>query len=333
MNMCQVSILVPVYNAEAFIERCARSLFGQTYRQLEFVFVDDCSTDGSVGVLTKVADDYPDRKGQIIVIHHERNRGAAATKNTALSQAKGEFVCFVDADDWMELDAVETLVERQFETGADVVWGGMDIHSEEGVAKLEEPVYNDCQQWILACINDNTDGAVTSNSRRIVRRSLFTSHGIQMSEGCNYGEDRLLMCQIAYFAQGFSVVDKTVYHYDKSNADSLSGEGHLKKHFAEIVSQKNENLRLLEVFFSDKESLYYEESVKSRMLYLRQSMNEALHLSSRKGFHAAVRCINRSNPSAWKVIEWNKGWIWRKLHSSYFYRKKLPILKSALNRK
>lgn len=331
--MYQVSVLVPVYNAEAFIERCARSLFGQTYRQLELVFVDDCATDDSVGILTKVAEDYPDRKDQIKVMRHERNRGAAATKNTALDHAEGEFVCFVDADDWMELDAIETLVERQVETGTDVVWGGMAIHSKEGVAMLDEPVYKDCQQWLLANINDNTDGTVTSNSRRIVRRSLLTSHGIRMAEGCNHGEDRLLMCQIAYFAQGFSIIDKTVYHYDKSNAGSLSGEDHLKKHFAEIVNQKNENLQRIEMFFSDKESLYYEESVKARMFYLKQSMNEALHLSSREGFRAVVRCINRSNPSAWKVIEWDRGWVWRMLHSSYFYRKRLPLLKSALNRK
>ena len=97
IEMHKVSILVPIYKAEKHIEKCARSLFAQTYSDLEFVFVDDCTPDASVDVLLLVLENYPERKGQTKLIRNERNRGAAGSKNIAIDNAMGEFVCFVDA--------------------------------------------------------------------------------------------------------------------------------------------------------------------------------------------------------------------------------------------
>ena len=75
-----VSILVPIYNVERYIERCARSVFEQTYKNLEFIFVDDCSPDKSVKILERVAEDYPQWKGRIKILHHDYNRGLAAAR-------------------------------------------------------------------------------------------------------------------------------------------------------------------------------------------------------------------------------------------------------------
>ena len=98
--MYLVSILVPVFNVEGYIERCARSLFEQTYSNLEFVFVDDCSPDDSMKILGRIVEDYPIRKDAVRIIRHDHNRGLAASRNTALDNASGFFVCTVDSDDW-----------------------------------------------------------------------------------------------------------------------------------------------------------------------------------------------------------------------------------------
>ena len=111
----KVSVLVPVYGVERYIERCARSLFEQTYPNLEYVFVNDCTPDGSVVVLKRLMEEYPERKPFVRIINHERNRGISATRNTALDYASGEFVSFVDSDDWLESNAIELLVKRQME--------------------------------------------------------------------------------------------------------------------------------------------------------------------------------------------------------------------------
>ena len=111
--MYQVSVLVPVYRVDRFIERCARSLFEQTYDNLEYIFVDDCSTDNSIAILRRVMEDYPERKGQVRIIRPERNRGLAAARNTALDAANGLFVTHVDSDDYLDRDAIRLLVEKQ----------------------------------------------------------------------------------------------------------------------------------------------------------------------------------------------------------------------------
>lgn len=112
-----VSILVPVYSVEKYIERCARSIFEQTYQNLDIVFVDDCTPDKSIEILRRVLDDYPERKAQTRIIRHEHNQGLAAARNTAVAAATGTFLTHVDSDDWLELDAVEELVKKQVETG------------------------------------------------------------------------------------------------------------------------------------------------------------------------------------------------------------------------
>ena len=78
--MCQVSILVPIFNVEKYIERCAISLFEQTYKEIEYIFVDDCSPDDSVKILEKIIERYPQRREHIRIIHHKKNRGLAAAR-------------------------------------------------------------------------------------------------------------------------------------------------------------------------------------------------------------------------------------------------------------
>ena len=139
--MYKVSILVSFFNVEDCIERCARSLFAQTYDDLEYVFIDDCSQDRSVSVLMDVARDYPNRTNDIKLIRSSRNRGVATSRNIAIENSSGEFICFVDSDDWLELNAVELLVEKQQSRDADIVYGNALMHASEGVAELKEEDY------------------------------------------------------------------------------------------------------------------------------------------------------------------------------------------------
>ena len=100
-----VSILVPVYGVEKYIERCARSIFEQTYHNLDIVFVDDCTPDKSIEILKRVLEEYPGRKAQTRIIRHAYNRGLSAARNTAVAAATGTFLTHVDSDDWIELNA------------------------------------------------------------------------------------------------------------------------------------------------------------------------------------------------------------------------------------
>lgn len=108
-----VSILVPIYLVERYIKRCAISLFEQTYNNIEYIFVDDCTPDKSIEILNDIINKYPYRKQNIKIIHNKVNLGIAAVRNICIKNASGDFVIFVDSDDYLEKDAVEKLVVQQ----------------------------------------------------------------------------------------------------------------------------------------------------------------------------------------------------------------------------
>lgn len=97
-NTPLVSVIVPVYNVAPYIERCAKSLFEQTLKDIEIIFVDDCSSDNSIELVKNLASNYPDRLAQIKYVRHERNRGLAQARKTGLDIATGEYVAHCDSD-------------------------------------------------------------------------------------------------------------------------------------------------------------------------------------------------------------------------------------------
>ena len=124
--MIRVSVIVPVYRAESYIARCARSILGQTYPHTQFIFVDDGSPDGSVEILNELIDkEFPDKKERILVLRGE-NGGALKARLDGLARAEGDYILFVDADDWLEPDAVGSLAaeaERAARTSSSTISG------------------------------------------------------------------------------------------------------------------------------------------------------------------------------------------------------------------
>ena len=106
----KVSILVPIYGTEKYIEKCARSLFEQTYDNIEYIFVNDCTKDASVEILKKTIEDYPQRKSQVTIISHNTNKGLAASRLTAFEHSTGAYLWCVDSDDYADVQAVSIIV-------------------------------------------------------------------------------------------------------------------------------------------------------------------------------------------------------------------------------
>lgn len=111
-----ISVIIPVYNVEPYLQQCLDSAIGQTYENLEILIIDDGSTDGC----GKICDEYAERDERIKVFHTD-NRGLSAARNLGLDKATGEYISFIDSDDWFELNAIETVVYAAVESGADIV--------------------------------------------------------------------------------------------------------------------------------------------------------------------------------------------------------------------
>lgn len=312
----KISVLVSIYNSEYFIERCARSLFNQTYTNLDFIFVDDCSTDCSISVLERVIKEYPARENTVRIIRHNINRGLAAARNTAFDNADGEFVCVVDSDDWMEPDGIERLATQQVSTNADVVWGKALMHTESGDVVLSEPEYHGLEEWRM-CYFRFTQGLVMVNWRRIIRRSLLEQYHIRHEEGLHIGNDKQLMPLIAYYAKSFSSIDDVVYHYERRNPNARTykashGEYELFAHTREI-----ESMRRVIRFLEDKEPAYLETAQAAELDRLLQYRHEALCHASRKGFRTMVNWIMETPEKDRGHIGWRNNSFKTRLKQNY----------------
>ena len=207
-----VSLLVPIYGVEQCIATCAESLFGQTYESLEYIFVDDCTPDRSMDVLQQCLDRFPHRREQVRIIHHQKNRGLGAARLSALQAATGDFVMHVDSDDYLATDAVERLMRRQQETGADIVDGAFQEFNNgtEGSLRLFLPYHGHRDDYLKLLLAQNT--LPHQIWGRLIRRTLFTKHAILPIEGVNQAEDYALVPRLVFFARR-AWVDEVVSYY------------------------------------------------------------------------------------------------------------------------
>lgn len=117
MKQSVVSVIVPIYNAELFLDKCVSSIVSQTYKNLEIILIDDASTDGSKILCQK----WMKQDERIQVLYNEKNKGAAYSKNIGLDAASGEYLCLVDSDDWIEIDMIERMLSRLEQYNADII--------------------------------------------------------------------------------------------------------------------------------------------------------------------------------------------------------------------
>ena len=244
MTRMKVSVIVPIYNVEKYISACARSLFEQTFKDVEYIFVNDCATDHSLEILKDVAAHYALPHCQFI--SHEHNRGSGAARLTGMEHASGDFVMFVDSDDLVPANAVETLVRRQAETGADMVDGATDSFAEDAFFDRQLPFKG--PHFVERLIIGNTVPHHVWG--RLIRRSVFTDHDIHFTEGVNQAEDYSVIPRVAYYASR-AWTDTVVYHYRVDRSGSFT-DGISPKHLRSFLKAN----QIITSFFQAKEKKF-----------------------------------------------------------------------------
>ncbi len=330
--MYKVSILVPVYGVEQYIERCSRSLFEQTYQELEFVFVNDRTRDRSIELLKEVVAAYPERWESVKIIDHEKNNGLAASRNTALDNASGEFVICVDSDDWLAPNAIDVLTKRQMETGADLVSGRRLIHEANGEFVWPEIEYKDKEQLNLQMMRHTWDHFITG---RLFRRSVFFNHGLHWRDGFDVAEDRYMMTLFAYYIHGFAFVDSIVYHYERRNVNAMTNAGSKERELRNCTQELG-NVLLLEQFFADKERVFQEECARCVKEQLKLSMQAAIANRSRVRYYYLLSEFNCRNKVEIEQRGWasrTKAWVksrWSYIMSSRWIVKTFRSIKNRM---
>ena len=212
----RVSIIVPIYNVERYIEQCAESVLEQSYCDIQFIFVDDGSPDASVDKLNALIDNKFAVLRERIEIVRKQNGGLPQARLTGLQHATGDYVLHVDSDDWIEPDAVEKLVRKAEDTDADVVYFYVRKEKGEGRSHVsKDKVYTDPKVFSKDVFCNKAHGYVVNKfaRRNCYRDDLFYPRG-------NMHEDMVLMGQLLFYCKKVVLLPEALYHYRRNNSAS-----------------------------------------------------------------------------------------------------------------
>lgn len=244
----KVSILVPIYGVERFIERCAISLFEQTYHNIEYIFVNDCTKDKSISVLENIIERFPQRKPFVKIISHKHNKGLAGARNTAVESATGDFIMHVDSDDYVDKEIVAKAVLKQQENNADIVVIDF-IKAYPSFSKVVNySSFDDTKDYCLTVLARKNSNSIWA---KLIRRSLYVDNSIKCIEGCNQGEDFQIVPLLLYYAKRIVNLTEPLYYYDCSNEGAYSNSFTISKH-----DQNWESMNVVKSFFENKGSDY-----------------------------------------------------------------------------
>jgi len=216
----KVSFIVAVYNDSKYIEQCARSLLDQTLEDIEVVFVNDCSPDNSEEIIRRTLEEYPHRKERVKILTHEKNEQIMGTRKDGLFASAGEYVHFIDGDDYVEPQMAELMYGKAVETNADVVVCDIYWYKQNGVRIVTlapNGIVGNGENVRDDTINRNV---MPNNCCKLIRRSLFVDHCIEWPVAA-YAEDVVISYQIVYYARRIASVPVPLYHY-RLNPNSIS---------------------------------------------------------------------------------------------------------------
>lgn len=257
-SMELVSVLMPVYNVEGFLTRSVSSILCQTYTSFELILVDDGSTDAS----SEICDHFASEDSRIRVFHHA-NQGISFTREFALSKASGDYIAWVDSDDWIEPDMIEQMVLCAKENEADIVSCNLEVVWSSTTWNVRN-YYHDKEQFLREAISSNW--AVLW--KLLIKKTLINTHDIHFPNGINNGEDYYFVVQCLLNATKIACVDKQLYHYNRLNSISTMATPCESK-----IMEQIEATRLVENLLS-KECLA--KKYKKELLFRKHIAKEGL---------------------------------------------------------
>ena len=239
--MFKVSIIVPIYRVEKFIEKCVHSLMKQTIQDVEFIFVDDASPDDSVALLEKTLKFYPDRIKQTKIIHHKKNQGLPAARNSGLAVATGEYIYHCDSDDFVEPDMLESMYNAAKKNNADFVWSDWYLSYQNTERYMKQPDFTTPMEALKGMLADEMKFNVWN---KLVKREVYVKNDILFPSGYSMGED-MTMIRLIACSERVAYVSKAFYHYVKTNAEAMSLTLN-ERYLTDIRHNVNLTLRFLE---------------------------------------------------------------------------------------
>lgn len=249
-----VSIIVPIYGVEKYIAKCAESLCKQNYRNIEIIFVNDCTKDDSIEVLRQTLHKYAHQKLNYKIVEHKVNRGLSAARNTGVAVAQGSYIMHIDSDDWIAPSMVECLVNKATESVADIVICGCYNVRQSNITQTLPFNHKSKDDLVKDILFKSVPGSMWA---KLIAKKIYDDHADAWSiEGINHGEDYATMPRLLYYAKKIAYVDEALYYYNLLNQSSYT-----HSYTEKSVNNMLKADRVLYDFFKDK----YDEMVLDLM--------------------------------------------------------------------
>lgn len=311
-----ISIIVPIYNTEKYLECCVTSLINQTYKNLEIILVDDGSPDASPALCDKFA-----KSDKRIKVIHKENGGVSSARNTGLENAKGKYICFVDSDDWVELSFVEDLINDIKTTNSDISFCLFDIVKDNGqVLKINERNIDtlknlDITSFFLTARNGTEREDTMGSACRIMADTKLLKD-LKFNTSLHFAEDLIFILQILEKEPKVSVIHKYLYHY-YSNVNSTV------KANPKYLKNLDNTYNYLKNYLKDKkpELLPYliDDYIFITLAYFLKNKHSFKNIKNLlKTNQEYSKFLNRKNGK--KIIKYHKSKV-RKIFTFFVYRK------------
>lgn len=213
-----VSVIVPVFGVQDYIEDCFESLMQQTLTDIEYIIVDDCTQDQSIEIAKRTAAKYPDRACSIRWLKHNVNRGLTASRNTGLKAATGEYIYHCDSDDRLDPTLIEKLYNKAKGDNLEYVWCDFYIETNNGI-KYEHTTESYSGKVEMMKKYLTTGWNVVWNT--LCKRSVYETNNIKSLESISFGEDFELMARLFFCAGSWGKVTEPLYFYNRKNPNSI----------------------------------------------------------------------------------------------------------------
>lgn len=200
--MPKVSVIIPVYNVEKYLRKCLDSIINQTLKDIEIICVNDCSPDNSLDILKE----YTSKDNRIKIINFEENEGVSVARNTGIESANGDYISFIDPDDYIDTDFYEKLYSETNNCEIEVIKGNLQIISDDKAktTSINSTIHN----------HQNNVQYFTSNfSSAIYKKNFLINNNILFPTNIIIGEDICFLQKVAYCAKSFKCIDNTFYNY------------------------------------------------------------------------------------------------------------------------
>ena len=260
----KVSVIITVYNREKYLSDCVCSLFEQTLNDIEYVFVDDASTDGSLMVLHELVEKYITRKPFVKIVSLNKNGGRAVARQTGIEKSTGEYLIHVDSDDWVDKNMMELLYTNAKEKNADIAGCNVTHEYLDYRTVFKQKYSNNMDDNIRGLLNGDIFPSLCTS---LTRSRLIRDNNITFPQGLDTGEDLLFNLHLYLHANKVVGIDNPLYHY-RHTEDSGSFQ-HTEKSIQSVI----EVARRIETLMKETGNYdKYEEEIQFRKFSMKSAL-------------------------------------------------------------